>query len=54
MAADPQRSAAWRERLGPGFKIGISWQGSPTFIHDKGRSIPLAAFAPLADLPAFV
>ena len=51
LAADPQRSAAWRARLGPGFKIGISWQGSPSFIHDKGRSIPLAAFAPLADLP---
>ena len=51
LSADPQRSAVWRTRLGPGFKIGISWQGSPTFIHDKGRSIPLAAFAPLAELP---
>jgi hypothetical protein len=51
LAADPQRTAAWRARLGPGFKIGISWQGQPGFIHDKGRSIPLAAFAPLADLP---
>jgi tetratricopeptide (TPR) repeat protein len=51
LAADPQRTAAWRARLGPGFKIGISWQGSPGFIHDKGRSIPLAAFAPLAGLP---
>ncbi len=51
LAADPQRIAAWRTRLGPGFKIGISWQGSLTFIHDKGRSIPLAAFAPLGELP---
>jgi hypothetical protein len=51
LAADPQRVAAWRARLGPGFKIGISWQGSPSFIHDRGRSIPLAAFAPLANLP---
>jgi hypothetical protein len=42
--------AAWRERLGAGFKVGISWQGSPTFVHDKGRSIPLGAFAPLADI----
>lgn len=48
---DPQRTTAWRDRLGPGFKIGISWQGSPTFVHDKGRSIPLSAFAPLAELP---
>jgi len=51
LSADPQRSAAWRTRLGPGFKIGISLQGSPSFIHDRGRSIPLSAFAPLADLP---
>jgi len=51
LSADLQRVAAWRARLGPGFKIGISWQGSPSFIHDRGRSIPLAAFAPLANLP---
>jgi len=46
-----QHIAAWGERLGPGFKVGISWQGSPTFVHDKGRSIPLSAFAPLAGIP---
>ncbi len=51
LMADPQRSAAWRARLGPGFKVGISWQGNPSFVHDKGRSIPLAAFAPIADIP---
>ena len=51
LAADAQRVSAWRAKLGPGFKIGISWQGSPGFIHDRGRSIPLDAFAPLADLP---
>jgi tetratricopeptide (TPR) repeat protein len=46
-----QHRAAWRERLGDGFKVGISWQGSPAFVHDKGRSIPLGAFAPLAEIP---
>jgi len=51
VAADPARRTAWQKRLGGGFKIGISWQGSPTFVHDRGRSIPLAAFAPLADVP---
>jgi tetratricopeptide (TPR) repeat protein len=51
LAADAQRVSAWRAKLGSGFKIGISWQGSPGFIHDRGRSIPLDAFAPLADLP---
>jgi tetratricopeptide (TPR) repeat protein len=48
---DPARRAAWQKKLGGGFKIGISWQGSPTFVHDRGRSIPLAVFAPLADVP---
>jgi tetratricopeptide (TPR) repeat protein len=51
MAADPALRAAWQRKLGGGFKVGISWQGSPTFVHDRGRSIPLAAFAPLADVP---
>jgi tetratricopeptide (TPR) repeat protein len=51
IAPDPQRRAAWQKRLGGGFKIGISWQGNPSFVHDRGRSIPLAAFAPLADVP---
>jgi hypothetical protein len=48
---DAQRAAAWRARLGDGLKIGIAWQGSPHFRFDRGRSIPLAAFAPLADVP---
>jgi len=51
LAVDPERRLAWRKRLGGGFKIGISWQGNPGFVHDRGRSIPLAAFAPLADVP---
>src|ERR1044072_4057537 len=51
MAADPQRRAAWQKKLGGGFKIGISWQGSPTIVHDRGPSLPLAAFAALADVP---
>jgi len=51
LPVDPQRAAAWRERLGEGFKIGISWQGSTSFARDKGRSIPLGVFAPLAALP---
>jgi tetratricopeptide (TPR) repeat protein len=29
-------------------KIGISWQGNPTFRGDRQRSTPLAQFAPLA------
>jgi tetratricopeptide (TPR) repeat protein len=52
LAADPARVAAWRERIGPdGFKIGMSWQGNPNFRFDRGRSIALAEFAPLAAIP---
>jgi hypothetical protein len=32
----------------PGFKVGIAWQGRPTFRGDLLRSIPLRQFAPLA------
>lgn len=50
LAAEPQRLRHWREQLGDkGFKIGIAWQGGPR--QDRGRSIPLAAFAPLAGIP---
>ncbi len=51
-AADPARAAAWRERLPKvPFRIGIAWQGNPNAAVDRLRSVPLAAFAPLAALP---
>ena len=31
-------------------RVGIQWQGSPTFRYDAQRSIPLAQFAPLAEI----
>ena len=42
--------ARWRDRLSglEGLRIGIAWQGSATHQRDRDRSIPLAAFAPLA------
>jgi tetratricopeptide (TPR) repeat protein len=44
--------ARWRERIGShGRKIGITWQGNPTASAERGRSIPLTAFAPLARIP---
>ncbi|MCK9919342.1 tetratricopeptide repeat protein [Microbacteriaceae bacterium K1510] len=45
--------ARWRETLAPyaGLKVGIAWRGNPDHRRDRFRSIPLAAFAPLADLP---
>jgi tetratricopeptide (TPR) repeat protein len=45
---EPDRVAAWRERLGAGARlIGIRWQGS-TGRADSGRSFPLRHFEPIA------
>jgi hypothetical protein len=53
LSADPGLVDAWRERLSSvsGFRVGICWQGSPGFSHDRMRSVPLQAFAPLARVP---
>jgi tetratricopeptide (TPR) repeat protein len=52
LAAEPERVAAWKERLGThGFKIGIAWQNAGASHLDKLRSIPLHEFAPLCDIP---
>jgi Flp pilus assembly protein TadD len=53
LAADARRIVSWRERLPKSCKtIGIAWQGRAEYRDDKRRSIPVAAFAPLASLPA--
>lgn len=51
--ADPARVAMWGARMRPFtcFRIGLSWQGNPTFHGDQFRSIPLHHFAALAQLP---
>jgi hypothetical protein len=55
--ADPGLVEHWRRELdrlaprsglGRGLRIGIAWQGNPTFRDDRWRSIPLARFEPLA------
>ncbi|MFM8953727.1 MAG: tetratricopeptide repeat protein [Planctomycetaceae bacterium] len=53
LSADPQLVARWGEFLErlPGRKIGIAWQGNPKYRRDAFRSLPLAAFAPLAAVP---
>jgi tetratricopeptide (TPR) repeat protein len=52
VAADPPAVNRWRSRLGgEGLRIGIAWQGKPGGVVDRGRSIPLAAFAPLSQVP---
>lgn len=52
LSAEPDRVARWRQHLGTeGFRIGINWQGFSGRHEDRGRSLPLAHFAPLAALP---
>jgi len=52
LAAEPERMAKWAARIGhDGFKIGVVWQGNPNPEADMARSVPLAAFAPLAAIP---
>jgi hypothetical protein len=52
ISADPARIKSWSRRIASkDFKIGICWGGNPDSPAEKGRSIPLEAFAPLAALP---
>jgi hypothetical protein len=52
LRAEDALIARWRERIGEhGLKIEIAWQGNPVGRIDKGRSIPLGEFFPLAQLP---
>lgn len=47
LKAEPERAARWAEKLkGEGLKVGIVWQGATA-----GSAAPLAALAPLADIP---
>src|SRR5262249_29914996 len=46
---EPDLKELWRRRIGTnGFKIGIAWQGNPSPRVDRGRSLPLSEFFPLA------
>ncbi len=52
IAIPAPRVAAWRDRIGArGFRVGLCWQGSVTNENDRRRSLPLAALAPLAEIP---
>jgi tetratricopeptide (TPR) repeat protein len=51
LTAEPERVARWRARIGgEGLKVGIAWQGNPAGDVDRGRSIPLSLFVPLAQI----
>ena len=50
---DPALVEQWRPRVRQydGLKVGINWQGNPKFQRDFHRSMPLAHFADLAQVP---
>jgi len=52
VSADPDLAALWQHRIcGSGFRVGIAWQGNPNRHEDKGRSVALTRFEPLARIP---
>lgn len=52
LAAEPERVALWRERIGGhGRTIGIAWQGNISTSAGRARAIPLHEFAPLSQVP---
>jgi tetratricopeptide (TPR) repeat protein len=52
LSADPALVRRWADWLGPkGLRIGVCWHGNPDPKADPSRSIPLAAFEPLARVP---
>ena len=48
----PSRRARWAKRLDVAgrFKVGLVWAGDAGHLRDRYRSVPLDAFAPLADV----
>ncbi|HEY4342973.1 MAG TPA: tetratricopeptide repeat-containing glycosyltransferase family protein [Parvibaculum sp.] len=52
LTAEPERVAAWRERLAPfrGRKIGLVWAGNGTYQNDHNRSMRAQMFAPLLEV----
>ncbi len=53
LSADAAKLEFWRQWLAarPGLHVGIAWKGSSKHLGDRDRSIPLARFCPLAQLP---
>jgi tetratricopeptide (TPR) repeat protein len=54
LAADPASIEKWRQRLdalGPGRKIGLSWQGGVGFTGKRRRSLTLEQLLPVLRLP---
>jgi tetratricopeptide (TPR) repeat protein len=52
LSADSKLMDHWKRKLRSvrGFKVGIAWQGNPSYGHDRQRSIALTHFAELAKI----
>jgi len=52
LLADDEKVSFWKDRLKDvqGLRVGIAWQGKPTYARDQQRSVPLTQFADLAEL----
>ena len=53
VSADPALVEHWRQRFAAErrFKVGIAWQGNPTYPSDRERSFPLSNLQSVAELP---
>jgi len=52
LTAEPDRVARWKARLGDyGYRVGIAWRGREMLLGEEGKSFPLAAAAPLMQIP---
>lgn len=53
LSPEPALARDWAARLDTqdGLRIGIGWQGNPSYEADRRRSVPLAMFAALAEVP---
>ena len=52
LAAEPERVARWRARIGDeGFRIGVAWRGNKAVFGAEGKEFPLEALRDLSHLP---
>jgi hypothetical protein len=52
LAAEPERVAHWRARIGgEGFRIGVAWRGNRSVFGAEGKEFPLQALIPLSRMP---
>jgi tetratricopeptide (TPR) repeat protein len=51
LQADPQRAAAYRLRIGDGFRVALSWRSAREGRLGRSKSVSLADFAPFLAVP---